>query len=91
MENPSQSAYAPEELFTLKPQDIEIKIAKPELPIATGVEYPIVISPESPIAKAGFWNSYKWYIIGGGIILLGTATVFIYRAHQKRKKNEQKD
>ena len=90
MENPSQSTYAPEELFTLKPDIIEKSIAKTEMPVATILENPATIAPIRSLNKPKFWSKYKWFIIGG-VVLIGGVSFFIYRTNQKKKKNWYKN
>lgn len=89
MENPKQSTYAPEELFLLKP-DVDV-VAKPETPATSDNNISPPAVPLPPINKSGFWENNKWYIIIGGIILIGSISLLIYHEKQKKKKNQPKN
>ena len=88
MENPSQSTYTPEELFTLKPETIKITEAKPIMPVALVLQGAPAAVPETAFQKGGFWSKNKAFLISGSIIL-GCVCLFIYSEKQKKKKQRQ--
>jgi hypothetical protein len=90
MENPSQSHYTTEELFMLKPEIIEEIIENSEVYIAPAPDVEIAITHKQPI-KSAFWPRYKWYIIGGGIVIIAGVAWYIYNENQNKKKNVQKN
>ena len=86
MLNPSQITYSPIELFTLKPDSIQLNAEpmKIEYSGKTNINLP---APELIPNHPGFWSKYKWIIIGSTVVV-GFVCWYAYKKNQKSRSEQ---
>ena len=89
MENPAQSAYTVEELFTLKPHVITVANKHQISPTKTSPINQMNAVFELQTANPGFWGKNKSYMIAAGFIVVGGLLLYWYVKNQRNKKDEQ--
>ncbi len=90
MENPKQTTYAPEELFTLKPLPFKTFEAKPATPSLSVTDEIPTFGVPSKINNSSYWDKSKWYVIGGAV-MIGCISLVIYIEGQNSKKKGQRN
>lgn len=88
MQNPPQKTYTVQELFALKPEIA----GQASTPTPVPVPNPHAGNVQALPKKIGFWDKNKWYFIIGGIVVVGgTAAWILHEQKQKNKKETKKN